>query len=178
VGPEPQLAWTGLRFWQFQHALERVVERGLPHLILDGTVITADRLTETRISKKGKEIDYWYGGKKRHFGGVVQALTAPNGIPLWVSDVLPGSTHDLTAAREQVLATLWLYTKTMPVPADGGYDGAGCGVLTPPFRSAPTESLCISTSVPTTSCCAAHAAWASAVSHCCSNAGRRFGTSP
>jgi hypothetical protein len=56
---------------------------------------------------------------------------APNGIPLWVSDVLPGSTHDLTAARELVLAILWPYAKTMPVLADGGYEGAHCGVLTP-----------------------------------------------
>ena len=61
---------------------------------------------------------------------------APNGIPLWVSDVLPGSTHDLTAAREPVLATPWPYAKTMPVPADGGYEDARCGVLTPvPHRT-------------------------------------------
>jgi hypothetical protein len=33
----------------------------------------------------------------------VQALAAPGGVPLWVSDVLPGSTHDVTAARELVL---------------------------------------------------------------------------
>jgi DDE superfamily endonuclease len=44
---------------------------------------------------------------------------------------LPGSVHDLTAARELVLAILWPYTRTTPVLADGGYDGAGCGVLTP-----------------------------------------------
>jgi len=116
---------------ELHEALDRAQQHGLPYLILDGTVIATDRLAETKISKKGKEIDSWYSGKKHHFGGVIQALTAPNGIPLWVSDVLPGSTHDLTAAREQVLATLWLYTKTMPVLADGGYAGAGCGVLTP-----------------------------------------------
>jgi hypothetical protein len=37
----------------------------------------------------------------------------------------------MTAARELVLAILWLYSKDMPVLADGGYVGAGCGVLTP-----------------------------------------------
>ena len=62
---------------------------------------------------------------------MIQALMDPNGEPLWVSDVMPGSTHDLTAARELVLAIAWHYTADMPILADGGYDGAGCGVLTP-----------------------------------------------
>ena len=55
----------------------------------------------------------------------------PNGIPLWVSEVLPGSVHDLTAVRELVLAIVWPHAKTMPVLADSGYEGAGCGVLAP-----------------------------------------------
>jgi hypothetical protein len=75
--------------------------------------------------------DAWYSGKNKEFGGVIQALMDPNGEPLWVSDVMPGSTHDLTAARELVLAIAWHYTADMPILADGGYDGAGCGVLTP-----------------------------------------------
>jgi DDE superfamily endonuclease len=116
---------------ELQDALERAARDGVPHLILDGTIISTDRLSETKTSVKGKEIDSWYSGKTRCFGGNIQALTAPNGIPLWVSDVLPGSTHDLTAARELVLAILWPYAKTTPVLADAGYDGAGCGVLTP-----------------------------------------------
>jgi hypothetical protein len=33
-------------------------------------------------------------------------LLYPCGIPLWVSDVLPGNVHDLAAARENVLAVL------------------------------------------------------------------------
>ena len=114
-----------------QEALERAAEDGLAHLILDGTIIECDRLSETKTSKKGNEIDAWYSGKTRDFGGNIQALMAPNGIPRWVSDVRPGSTHDLTAARELILAILWPYTTTMPVLADGGYEGAGCGVLTP-----------------------------------------------
>lgn len=112
-------------------ALERAKHAAVAHLILDGTIISCDRLDEVKISKKGREIDAWYAGKVRAFGGNVQALMNPDGIPLWVSDVLPGSVHDLTAARELVLAILWLYTKDMPVLADGGYLGAGCGVLTP-----------------------------------------------
>jgi hypothetical protein len=36
----------------------------------------------------------------REHPGASRATRCP---PLWVSDVLPGSTHDLTAARELVL---------------------------------------------------------------------------
>jgi hypothetical protein len=114
-----------------QEALERARGAGVAYLILDGTVIACDRLDETKISKKGREIDAWYAGKVRAFGGNLRALMDPGEIPLWISDVLPGSVHDVTAARELVLAILWLYTKGMPVLADGGYVGAGCGVLTP-----------------------------------------------
>jgi DDE superfamily endonuclease len=45
--------------------------------------------------------------------------------------VLPGHLNDLNVARELVLAILQPYTKAMPVLADGGCNGAGCGVLTP-----------------------------------------------
>jgi hypothetical protein len=58
---------------------------------------------------------------------------APDGFPLWVSEVEPGSTHDPTAARAHVLGTLyWAASQLdLPTPADSGYDGAGIGVLTP-----------------------------------------------
>jgi hypothetical protein len=114
-----------------QEALERAVRDKVPYLILDGTIISCDRLTEPTISVKGREIDAWYSGKAHEFGGNAQALMDPRGIPLWISDVLPGHLNDLNAARELVLAILWPYTNTMPVLADGGYNGAGCGVLTP-----------------------------------------------
>ena len=89
------------------------------------TVWCADKKT----SRKGKEIDKWYSGKAHHSAGNVQALTAPGGVPLWVSDVLPGSTHDLTAARELVLPAARPYLNDLPVLADSGYEGAGAGVL-------------------------------------------------
>jgi hypothetical protein len=56
---------------------------------------------------------------------------SPRGIPLWISDVLPGNVHDLEAARQQVLHILRPYAKDMPVLADPGYEGAGHGILTP-----------------------------------------------
>jgi DDE superfamily endonuclease len=61
----------------------------------------------------------------------VQALAAPGGVPLWVSDVRPGSTRDLTAARELVLPEARPCLKDLPVLADSGYEGAGAGVHVP-----------------------------------------------
>ena len=55
-------------------------------------------------------------------------------MPLWVSDVLPGSTHDVTAARELVLPGARPYLKDLPFLADSGYEGAGPGVLVPVRR--------------------------------------------
>jgi hypothetical protein len=44
---------------------------------------------------------------------------------LWVSDVLPGSTHDLTAARELPLPQARLYLNDLPFLADSGYEARG-----------------------------------------------------
>ena len=120
-------------------ALEKAVEQGLPYLILDGTLISSDRCADKKTSRKGKEIDKWYSGKAHHSAGNVQALAAPGGVPLWVSDVRPGSTHDLTAARELVLPEARPYLKDLPVLADSGYEGAGAGVLVPVKRAARGE---------------------------------------
>jgi DDE superfamily endonuclease len=60
-------------------------------------------------------------------------------VPLWVSDVLPGSTHDLTAARELVLPGARPYLKDMPILADSGYEGAGPGVRAPVKKPARGE---------------------------------------
>jgi hypothetical protein len=114
-----------------REALDRAVELGLPYLILDGTLISSDRCADKKTSKKGKEIDKWYSGKAHEPAGNVQALAAPRGIPLWVSGVLPGSTHDLTAARELVLPEARPFLKDLPFLADSGYEGAGAGVHVP-----------------------------------------------
>ena len=80
--------------------------------------------------QEGKEIDKWYSGKAHEPAGNVQALAAP-GVPLWVSDVLPASTHALTAVREPVLPGARPYLKNLPALADSGYEGAGAGVHVP-----------------------------------------------
>jgi DDE superfamily endonuclease len=122
-----------------REALDKAAEQGLPYLILDGTLISSDRCAGKKTSKKGREIDRWYSGKARHPAGNVQALSAPGGVPLWVSDVLPGSTHDLTAARELVLPEARPYLKDLPILADSGYQGAGAGVHVPVKKPARSE---------------------------------------
>lgn len=114
-------------------ALERAHTEGLTHLILDGKVFSADRYGEKTTSVKGEQIDLWYSGKACEPGGNIQALSAPNGFPLWVSDAEPGSAHDLTCAREHVCGALYWAASQLNLPtlADGGYDGTGIGVHTP-----------------------------------------------
>ncbi len=112
-------------------ALEWAREQGLAYLILDGKVVAADRCAEKTTSRKGKTIDSWYSGKTRGFGANIQGLFTPAGIPLWVSPASPGSVHDITAAREHALPGLRPHLKDLPVLADSGYEGAGCGVHVP-----------------------------------------------
>jgi hypothetical protein len=126
-------------------ALDQAKEQGLPHLILDGKVVAADRCKEKTISRKGKPIDRWYSGKAHGFGGNIQALFTPGGIPLWVSPVLPGGVHDITAAREHALAILRPSLKDLPVLADSGYEGAGCGIHVPVRRPAGGGELDLNT---------------------------------
>ncbi len=123
-----------------REALERARAEGTPYVILDGTIIGSDRCREKTMSRKGKEIDLWYSGKKRDFGGNVRAVFYPDGRPMWVSDVLPGNVNDLSAARENVLAVLRPFVGLMPALADAGYEGAGHGVHTPVKKPAGMKS--------------------------------------
>lgn len=61
-------------------------------VILDGTLLPIDRIAA--------DTPYYPGKHKRHGMNVhVQILTDPFGRLLWASPALPGSVHDLTAAR-------------------------------------------------------------------------------
>ena len=107
-------------------------EQGWSHVVLDGKVVDTDRVAGTTVSTKGLSIDAWYSGKTRDFGGNIQALARPDGLPVWISEVEPGSTHDLTAARTHVLGALYAAAaQGLPTLADPGYTGAGIGVHTP-----------------------------------------------
>jgi hypothetical protein len=58
-----------------------------------------NELTVTRRSNHATSyIDAWCSGKHRGPGGKIQALTEPDGFPLWVSEVEPGSIHDMRDA--------------------------------------------------------------------------------
>ena len=118
---------------ELTEALERARDdEGLPHVILDGTIIEADRCQEKTISVKGEAIDLWYSGKAHCHGGNIQAVFTPGGFPLWVSQAEPGSVHDITAARRHALPGLYRAAAAgLPTLADPGYDGAGIGIHIP-----------------------------------------------
>ncbi|MGH4019761.1 MAG: transposase family protein [Pseudonocardiaceae bacterium] len=98
------------------------------------------------MSKKGTTIDAWYSGKTHDFGGNIQALFRPDGLPIWISPVEPGSIHDLTAPRDHVLGALYAAaSKGLPTLADPGYEGADHGVHTPVKQPADGTELDINT---------------------------------
>ena len=115
-------------------ALVHVAEQGWSHVIVDGKLFRTDRCAEAITSVKGEAINSWYSGKHRAFGGNVQAVMRPDGLPVWTSEVAAGHNHDLIAARqEHLLGTLYWSASQLHLPAlaDSGYEGAGHGVLTP-----------------------------------------------
>lgn len=122
-------------------ALDRALEDETPYLILDGKVFSSNRLREKTTSVKGRTIDRWYSGKAHEHGGNVQALMRPDGVPLWTSDVEPGSTHDIAAARTHVLGACYPLARRLPILADLGYDGAGHGVYVPFTQPADGRAL-------------------------------------
>lgn len=114
-------------------ALERVKAEGWAYVILDGTLIDADRDLAPTVNAKGQVVDLWYSGKNHQHCGLVQGVMRPDGIPVWLSAVEPGGTHDLTAARLHALPALYAAASQhdLPTLADGGYAGAGIGVHVP-----------------------------------------------
>jgi hypothetical protein len=70
-------------------------------------------------------------------------LTGPTGHPEWVSDVEPGCTHDITAAREHALPALYsAAAQGLPTLTDKGYAGAGIGIIVPTKGADPaTDNL-------------------------------------
>ncbi|MFI9082377.1 transposase family protein [Streptomyces sioyaensis] len=111
--------------------LDRCREKGLSHVILDGMLVESDRVAGVRDNGN----DLWFSQKHKSFGGNIQFLSAPDGTPLWVSDAEPGSTPDITAARQHVLPALYKAAADgLPTLADKGYIGAGIGIHIPTRR--------------------------------------------
>jgi hypothetical protein len=107
-------------------ALIAALAAGYSHVIVDGTVIRIDRLHVPGPNGA----DLWWSGKHKHHGGNVQVVAAPDGWPLWTSDVRPGREHDTTALRAHDMpATLADIVAELPALADLGYEGEA-GLLT------------------------------------------------
>jgi hypothetical protein len=127
-------------------ALQRAHQDGLPHVILDGTIIESDRCREPALSAKGEVIDLWYSGKAHAHGGNIQAIFAPDGFPLWASPAEPGSVHDITAARAHALPALYPAAAAgLQTLADPGYEGAGIGIHIPVRQPPGGQGLDINT---------------------------------
>ena len=128
-------------------ALEQVKADGWTYVILDGTLIDTDRDLASALNAKGQVVDLWYSGKNHQHSGLVQGVMRPDGVPVWLSDVEPGSTHDLTAAREHALPALYAAASQLNLPtlADGGYTGAGIGVHVPTRQPSGGQVLDIDT---------------------------------
>lgn len=99
----------------------------------------------------------------RCVAGTIQFVAAPDGTPLWVSDVEPGSFHDLSAARLRALGAVYKAARDgLSTLSTLAYIGAGAGVHTR-FRPHPTSpARATSTTEPTTGCYAACVPWANA----------------
>ncbi|MFD5065008.1 transposase family protein [Streptomyces sp. NPDC058394] len=118
---------------ELSRVLERCQRDAMPFVVLDGTLIRCDRV----VGESERGTDLWYAIRIKHFAGNVQFLAAPDGTPLWGSDVEPGSVHDLAAARLPALPHLYQAARGgLPVLADIGYLGPGAGVHVP-FRKDP-----------------------------------------
>ena len=95
---------------------------GYSHVLIDGTLIETDR-----VSTPGPTpgVDLWWSGKHHNHGGNVQVISAPDGWPLWTSDVRPGREHDTTAVRthHEVLPALADIADDLRTLGDLGYEG-------------------------------------------------------
>jgi hypothetical protein len=97
--------------------------RAKAFVILDGTLLPIERVAA--------DTPYHSGKHKRH-GMNVQVLTDPFGRLLWASPALPGSTHDLTAARQHGIIEA-LADAGLRCWGDKAYQGAG-DLVRVPFR--------------------------------------------
>ncbi|PNE43579.1 transposase family protein [Streptomyces noursei] len=98
----------------------------------DGTLAACDRVGDARAD---------YSGKHRSHSVNLQAITDPTGRILWISRVLPGHTHGLTAAHRHRI-TNTCRCLGIPALADLGYLGAGGTFALPhPHHRRPQQEL-------------------------------------
>jgi len=95
--------------------------RQLAYAILDGTLVPIDRVADQK--------PYYCGKHKRH-GVNVQVVADAAGRLVWASAALPGSTHDLTAARTHGIIDALTRSNVLTF-ADKAYQGARGSVRIP-----------------------------------------------
>ena len=100
-------------------AMQRI--RQLAYAILDGTLIPIDRVADQKP---------YYSGKHKRHGVNVQVIADAAGRLVWASPALPGSAHDLTAARIHGIIDALTSADVMTF-AGKGYQGARGSVRTP-----------------------------------------------
>jgi hypothetical protein len=104
------------------NALLAAKAAGYDHVNIDGTLVETDR-----VSTPGPTpgVDLWWSGKHDNHGGNVQVVTAPDGWPLWTSEVRPGREHDTTAVRvhTEILPALTQAAGDLRTMGDLGYEG-------------------------------------------------------
>jgi DDE superfamily endonuclease/Helix-turn-helix of DDE superfamily endonuclease len=102
-------------------------------MILDGTLIPTWRCATRPAGHDGGNQDPYYSGKHHRPGLNAQALMGMDGEPAFVGQARCGSTHDLTAAREDSIIDT-AAEAGVEILADSGYQGAGGTVRTPVKR--------------------------------------------
>ncbi|MFF4867410.1 transposase family protein [Streptomyces sp. NPDC001231] len=95
--------------------------RLLAYVILGGTLIPIDRVHDQKP---------YYSGKHRRHGMNIQVIADAAGRLVWASAALPGSAHDLTAARTHGIVAALTNADVMTF-ADTAYQGAGGSVRIP-----------------------------------------------
>jgi len=106
---------------KLRKALRDARQAGHAYVVIDGTLIPIDRVAADRP---------FYSGKHHRHGMNLQVIASPDGEIQWVSGPLPGSVHDLTAARVWGIVAE-LAAAGLIVLADKGYHGAGDHIRTP-----------------------------------------------
>lgn len=101
---------------------------GYDYVLIDGTLIETDRVA-TAGPTAG--VDLWWSAKHHNHGGNVQVITAPDGWPLWTSNVRPGREHDTTCLRTHpgLLDTLADIRGELRTLADLGYEGEAATIV-------------------------------------------------
>ncbi|MFJ3272688.1 transposase family protein [Streptomyces sp. NPDC086776] len=93
------------------------------YVILDGTLLSIDRIAADRP---------YYSGKHKRHGMNVQVIADASGRLLWASPALPGVVHDIKAARTHGIIEA-LTEADVRTWADKGYQGA-LGTTRVPYR--------------------------------------------